>query len=126
MTASEKTTEELGIGRHPPSTDVDEWRHYKTLASPPATHPQRDQWASSIYRGLVPARNITKRDFAINGAVVSNITSISTSFLIHSVATPSRLRYLIVHYEQWVWIRSDGALDIVVLSRGQDALTLDV
>jgi hypothetical protein len=73
MPASEKTIEELGIGRRPPSQDADEWKHYKTLASPPASHPQRDQWSSSIYRGLVPAKNITKRDFAINGAFVSSI-----------------------------------------------------
>ena len=74
MTALEKTTEELGIGRHPPSQDVDEWKGYKTLASPPEAHPQRDQWSSSIYRGLVPAKNITKGDFGINGAFVSSIS----------------------------------------------------
>jgi dimethylaniline monooxygenase (N-oxide forming) len=74
LPASEKTIEELGIGGYPPSQDVDEWTHYKTLASPPAAHPQRDEWTSSIYRGLVPAKNITKRDFAINGALVSCIT----------------------------------------------------
>lgn len=72
MPGSEKTVEELGIGRHPPSQDIDEWEHYKTLASPPPTHPLSDQWASSIYRGLVPAKNVMKRDFAINGAFVSN------------------------------------------------------
>ncbi|KAF9228314.1 FAD/NAD(P)-binding domain-containing protein [Gyrodon lividus] len=68
---TEKTIEELGIGRHPPTKDVDEnaWKHYTTLSSPPPAHPQKDQWASSIYRGLVPAKNINKRDFAINGAV---------------------------------------------------------
>jgi hypothetical protein len=27
-------------------------------------------WSSSIYRGIVPAKNIHRRDFAINGAVV--------------------------------------------------------
>ncbi|KAG9314917.1 FAD/NAD-P-binding domain-containing protein [Chiua virens] len=67
---TEKTVEELGIGIHPSSTvEADEWAHYKTLASTPPAHPQKDQWASSIYRGLVPAKNITKRDFAISGAV---------------------------------------------------------
>lgn len=75
MTNSEKTIEELGIGRHPPSQSADEWGHYKTLYSPPVILPQSAAWASSIYRGLVPAKNITKRDFAINGAVVSNTTA---------------------------------------------------
>lgn len=72
MTALGETIEGLGMGGKPPSQDVDEWRHYKTLASPPSAHPQSVPWASSIYRGLVPAKNILKRDFAINGAVVSN------------------------------------------------------
>lgn len=81
-TASEKTMEELGIGRHPPLKEIYEWTHYKTLSSPPADHPQGDRWASSIYRGLVPAKNITKRDFAINGAVVSRtfLTRMSAPF----------------------------------------------
>jgi len=73
MTGSEKTIEELGIARHTPSQDVDEWKHYKSLSSPPAANPHRGLWASSIYRGIVPAKNIAKRDFAINGAVVSSI-----------------------------------------------------
>lgn len=96
MSASEKTIEELGIGRHPPSKkDVDEWRHYKTLASPPAAHPEGNQWASSIYRGLVPVKNITKRDFAINGAVVSNI--VVNKHLSHS----SYIADVTLHISQW-------------------------
>ncbi|KAF9240381.1 FAD/NAD(P)-binding domain-containing protein [Melanogaster broomeanus] len=67
---TEKTIEELGIGRHPPTqARCDAWKHYRTLSSPPPAHPQSDQWASSIYRGIVPAKNINARDFAINGAV---------------------------------------------------------
>ncbi len=41
-----------------------------TLKDPPPAHPDSEQWASSIYRGIVPAKNIERRDFAINGAIV--------------------------------------------------------
>ena len=111
MPGSEKTVEELGIGRHPPSQDIDEWEHYKTLASPPPAHPLSDQWASSIYRGLVPAKNVMKRDFAINGAFVSN--SIFDKYL--NILSMLRMPQWIVRYEQRIWMGGDCALDIVVL-----------
>jgi dimethylaniline monooxygenase (N-oxide forming) len=41
-----------------------------TLKDAPAAHPDSEQWASSIYRAIVPAKNIERHDFAINGAVV--------------------------------------------------------
>ena len=71
LTFSAKTAEELGLGRHPPLTDDKEhvWA-YTSLRDPPSSHPLSGQWASSIYRGIVPAKNIGRRDFAINGAVV--------------------------------------------------------
>jgi dimethylaniline monooxygenase (N-oxide forming) len=86
MTVSEKTIKELGIGRYLPSQDVVEWKHYKMLASSPAAHPQRDQWTLSIYRGLVPVKNITERDFAIKGALVRSIIldKYLDVFLIHN------------------------------------------
>ena len=98
----------LRLGGHPPSQHVDEWKDYKTLASPQAAHSQKDQWSSSIYRGLVPAENITKRDFAINGAFISSIAD-SRTFAF----TPHKWT---VHHEQWIHIRGDRALDIVVHS----------
>ncbi|KAK0211195.1 FAD/NAD-P-binding domain-containing protein [Desarmillaria ectypa] len=59
---------ELGIQRHAPDQHVkDEW-DYASLSNPPSAHPENEQWASSIYRGIVPAKNILRRDFAINGA----------------------------------------------------------
>lgn len=64
-----ETAKELGIGRHPPLADAEEhvW-DYTSFRDPPAPHPSSEEWVSSIYRGIVPARNITRRDFAINGA----------------------------------------------------------
>lgn len=67
---SDHTATELGIYRHPPSTKVTNTWNYTSLAHPPPSHPDSEQWSSSIYRGLVPAKNLSRRDFAINGALV--------------------------------------------------------
>ncbi len=65
---------EVGLGRYPPQYVAEvnharEWQ-YTSLKNPPTTHPDSRQWSSCIYRGIVPAHNILKRDLAINGAVV--------------------------------------------------------
>ncbi|KAI6131220.1 FAD/NAD(P)-binding domain-containing protein [Pisolithus croceorrhizus] len=64
-----ETAKELGIGRHLPLADAEEhvW-DYTSFSNPPTSHPRSEEWVSSIYRGIVPARNINRRDFAINGA----------------------------------------------------------
>ena len=73
----EKTANEVGIARHPPSIDlkstVRQWDYYKSLGDPPATHPsnESDEYVASIYRGIVPGKNILRKDFAIIGAAVS-------------------------------------------------------
>jgi hypothetical protein len=46
---------------------------YTTLANPPPAHPENENWSSSIYKGIVPAKNILREDFAINGAVVMDL-----------------------------------------------------
>ncbi|KAJ7158254.1 FAD/NAD-P-binding domain-containing protein [Mycena crocata] len=69
----ENTADSVGINRHAPGThfafkslgDFD----YRSLATPPPSRPESEQWSSSIYNGIVPAKNISYRDFAINGAV---------------------------------------------------------
>jgi hypothetical protein len=67
----DQTAKELGIGRQPPQGNTaGDWT-YNTLSDPPALHPDGEQWASSIYRGIVPAKNICQRDFAVNGAMVA-------------------------------------------------------
>jgi hypothetical protein len=55
------------------------------MKNPPQLHPDNEKWATSIYRGIVPAKNILHRDFAIAGAVVSSpsfveVTSVYTEF----------------------------------------------
>ncbi|KIJ65798.1 hypothetical protein HYDPIDRAFT_109816 [Hydnomerulius pinastri MD-312] len=114
---TEKTINELGIGRHPPTHDDedDTWNNYKTLSSPPPAHPQSQQWASSIYRGLVPAKNINRRDFAINGAVFTTnngygfeVTAhwISSYFLGDKMRLPSTVEEALAHTERnAAWMR---------------------
>ncbi|KAI0058580.1 FAD/NAD-P-binding domain-containing protein [Artomyces pyxidatus] len=67
-----QTTVKLGLKRHAPTLNAEKYHwDYRSLSNPPPAHRDGAQWASSIYRGLVPAKNIAKRDFAINGAVIS-------------------------------------------------------
>ena len=63
--------EEIGIAKHAQKTNVKMQWNYKSLKNPPPEAPEHGNWVTSIYRGLVPAKNIEKRDFAIAGAVVS-------------------------------------------------------
>ncbi|KAJ7245011.1 hypothetical protein B0H12DRAFT_1235946 [Mycena haematopus] len=68
----EDTEKSLGMNRHPPGSSSafqSTWDNYLSLANPPPSHPESEQWASSIYNGIVPAKNIARRDFAINGSV---------------------------------------------------------
>ncbi len=74
----EKTAADIGLGKHAPLSSlkgVDDAWNYKTLASPPSVHPDNatGKWVTSVYRGLVPAKNVMKRDFAIVGAMVNLI-----------------------------------------------------
>ncbi|KAG6918033.1 hypothetical protein DXG01_016885 [Tephrocybe rancida] len=84
----DQTVEELGLKRHalaktfPHST----W-DYASLANPPASHPDSEQRASSIYRGLVPAKNIERRDFAINGAVFTTNNGYSFEVCAHWISS---------------------------------------
>ncbi|KAJ7707456.1 hypothetical protein B0H17DRAFT_1156131 [Mycena rosella] len=71
--ATEDTAAELGLYRHHPidQAAADEWKSYTTLANLPASHPDLANWSSSMYKGIVPSKNILRRDFVINGAVLT-------------------------------------------------------
>ncbi|KAJ3934074.1 MAG: FAD/NAD(P)-binding domain-containing protein [Lentinula lateritia] len=71
-----QTINQVGLGKYPPqyvSLDAydQEWKGYMSLKNPPPAPAVNQQWMSCIYRGIVPARSILKRDLAINGAVFS-------------------------------------------------------
>ncbi|KAI0355439.1 FAD/NAD-P-binding domain-containing protein [Trametes cingulata] len=65
------TMEELGLTPRQVETNTAYQWDYTTLADAPPLHPDAKKWSCSIYRGLVPATNIARRDFAINGACIS-------------------------------------------------------
>ncbi|KAL4071253.1 hypothetical protein V8B97DRAFT_2043915 [Scleroderma yunnanense] len=120
---SAETIEELGLGRHPPLTADEEhvWA-YTSLRDPPTGHPRSREWASSIYRGIVPAKNITRRDFAINGAVfttnntfIYEVTAhwISSYFLgdkMHLPTSPEEALRLTERNAAWMRRRFPGML----------------
>ncbi|KAJ4480867.1 FAD/NAD-P-binding domain-containing protein [Lentinula aciculospora] len=71
-----QTINQVGLGKYPPqyvslNAYDEEWKGYMSLKNPPPAPAANQQWMSCIYRGIVPARNIMKRDLAINGAVFS-------------------------------------------------------
>ncbi|KAI0677688.1 FAD/NAD-P-binding domain-containing protein [Trametes maxima] len=68
----DETMEELGLNPYLATNTraIHQW-DYTTLKDAPPLHPDAQRWSSSLYRGLVPARNIANRDFAVNGACVS-------------------------------------------------------
>ena len=69
----EDMAEELGIARHTPTCHFEHEWEYASLANAPPQPPEQSKWATSIHRGLVPAKNIDRRDFAIAGALVSSL-----------------------------------------------------
>ncbi|KAF8959168.1 hypothetical protein BDZ97DRAFT_1839258 [Flammula alnicola] len=88
----EKTAAEIGIGRHPPMSNlesVDGSWNYETLANPPPAHPENttQKWVTSIYRGLVPGKNINRRDFAIGGAMFSSNIGYMSEVCAHWVSS---------------------------------------
>ncbi|KIJ54017.1 hypothetical protein M422DRAFT_201119 [Sphaerobolus stellatus SS14] len=113
----EKTMADIGIERHPPSPirNTEKNWEYTSLRNPPKAHPDAKQWASSIYRGIIPAKNIQRRDFAINGAVFTTnngyffeVTShwISAYFLGDKMRLPSTPEEALEHTERnAAWLR---------------------
>ncbi|KZO93494.1 FAD/NAD-P-binding domain-containing protein [Calocera viscosa TUFC12733] len=68
---NDRTMDDIGLARHPPGgieTQIDVWK-CASLTTPPASHDAGEQWASSLFRGIAPVKNLVKRDFAVNGAI---------------------------------------------------------
>ncbi|KAG5639502.1 hypothetical protein H0H81_000647 [Sphagnurus paluster] len=120
----DETVADLGLARHaPPSSSktVDEW-DYMSLSDPPPCQLESDHWSSSIYRGLVPAKNLDKRGFAVNGAVFTTNNGygyevsahwISAYFLGGKMRLPSSAEEALVHTERnsaWMHKRYPGML----------------
>ncbi|TDL14979.1 FAD/NAD-P-binding domain-containing protein, partial [Rickenella mellea] len=93
----DKEKEDIGIACSvpPPDKPMDnEWSHYLTLRDPP---PPRGGHAgadvkeslspSSLYRGLVPAKTIFRRDFAVNGASITTNNAYSWEVCAHWISS---------------------------------------
>ncbi|KAH9922210.1 FAD/NAD-P-binding domain-containing protein [Fomitopsis serialis] len=70
LPASDATISVLRLGRSTASLASHEghWK-YATLARSPSSTSSHDQRGPSLYRGIVPAKNITRRNLAVNGAI---------------------------------------------------------
>ena len=69
---SEKTAEEIGINKHASIRGTNHSWHYPSLDEAPEVDRDSAKLVTSIYRGIVPAKNILRRDFAITGSLVCN------------------------------------------------------
>ncbi|KAH8833935.1 hypothetical protein DL96DRAFT_1457347 [Flagelloscypha sp. PMI_526] len=88
----ETTMNDLGMNRHPPTSQAldivsTRWNHYKTLKNPPPSYLESEQWTSSMYRGIIPWKNITRHDFAVNGAVISSHNSYALETSAHWISS---------------------------------------
>ncbi|KAF5315243.1 hypothetical protein D9619_007506 [Psilocybe cf. subviscida] len=86
-----QTAEQLGIAKYPaPMTDVHtRWDDLKSLQSVdrPASAPENAKWMTAIYRGIVPAKNIAHRDFAVAGGVFSSNIGYTNEVVAHWTAS---------------------------------------
>ena len=78
----EKMAEEIGINRHAPQTEVKMKWNYNSLKNAPTIKPENEKWVTTIYRGLIPAKNIEKRDLAIAGATVWDLFLLNNAMCI--------------------------------------------
>jgi len=84
----DETIEYLGLGQRPPDYEPRTKAHwdYTSFANPPA-NPENTPWAASVYRGLVPAKSILNRDFAINGATFTTNHAYISEVSAHWIAS---------------------------------------
>ncbi|KAJ6498091.1 FAD/NAD-P-binding domain-containing protein [Mycena vitilis] len=85
----EKTAIAVGLHRHQlihsePST---EWENYRTLSNPPPLHSENTKWSSSLYKGIAPAKNLLRRDFAVNGAVLATNDGYTFEVISHWISS---------------------------------------
>ncbi|KAL1940036.1 hypothetical protein VTO73DRAFT_9371 [Trametes versicolor] len=84
-----ETIEELGLNAQPAepqASEINRW-DYTTLSDPPPTHPDTRRWSSQVYRGLVPAKNILRRDLAVNGTCLSTNNGYTSEIAAHWISS---------------------------------------
>jgi len=121
----EKTRREIGLEPRPVPFTHD-FDNYTTLSEPPDHYNSSETRQTLIYRGIVPAKNIMKRDFAFNGttfttnpgyAFEANAHWISSYFLedtflrLPSSVDDATLRCL--RYNAWIRKRHPDMLEAI-------------
>ncbi|KAI0751192.1 FAD/NAD-P-binding domain-containing protein [Daedaleopsis nitida] len=86
-TFDEDTLQELGLNPRPADPHAHHNWDYPTLKDAPPFHPEAKRWSSTMYRGLIPAKHINSRDFAVNGAVVSPNFGYTTEVASHWISS---------------------------------------
>ncbi|KAF8648995.1 hypothetical protein AX16_006109 [Volvariella volvacea WC 439] len=90
------TAASLGISRHPPSSKNQYTWNYTSLENPPKPpagphlgngRTESAPWLAAIHRGIVPAKNIMKRDFSINGGVFTTNNGYTFEVTAHWIAS---------------------------------------
>ncbi|EMD34940.1 hypothetical protein CERSUDRAFT_116460 [Gelatoporia subvermispora B] len=83
------TADELGLRRQTTESIAlaDKFEHVSLRSEQHFRYPATEAQASSIYRGLVPAKNILNRDFAINGAIFTTNNGYTFEVSAHWIAS---------------------------------------
>ncbi|KAF8877624.1 hypothetical protein BD779DRAFT_1242468 [Infundibulicybe gibba] len=84
---SADTARELRINRHLLGRKISNVWNSTTLRNPPPGHPNQIEQSSSIYRGIVPVKNICWRNFVINGGIFSTDNSYTFEVVAHGMSS---------------------------------------
>lgn len=84
---SDKTAEELGINKHAPTIKMSHCWDYPSLHGAPQVHPDSKKWVTSIHRGIVPAKNILRRNFAIAGSLFTANVGYTNEVVAHWISS---------------------------------------
>ncbi|TFK38930.1 hypothetical protein BDQ12DRAFT_735153 [Crucibulum laeve] len=132
LKTTETTIAEIGLTNEPLELEAkvnDAW-DYTTLANAPTVDPKSERWSNPMYRGIVPAKNIMKRDLAMNGAVFTPNCGytfelcahwISAYFRVDAMRLPSTMEQALVQAERnsmWMKRRFPGAGSYINQSYG--------
>ncbi|TEB27449.1 FAD/NAD(P)-binding domain-containing protein [Coprinellus micaceus] len=82
------TVDEVGFGKHAPTLPIkDYWDCTSTKNGLPEAHPGINDWTTTIYRGIVPAKNLLHRDFALVGSLFTPNPGYTNEVVAHWVSS---------------------------------------
>ncbi|KAI9057640.1 FAD/NAD-P-binding domain-containing protein [Trametes sanguinea] len=83
----ERTLDEVGLSAQPANPQSSHRWDYASLSNPPPLHPDAKRWSSTVYRGIVPAKNIMKRNLAVNGTGISMNNGYTAEVVAHWISS---------------------------------------